>query len=57
MIYFDTPLQNRVHDLFHESLLRLGILALGPKESLAFTSHADDYEVLNEGERLYRKVR
>ncbi|HVF33409.1 MAG TPA: protein-glutamate O-methyltransferase CheR [Acidimicrobiales bacterium] len=57
MIYFDTPLQNRVHGLFHESLLRLGVLALGPKESLAFTPHVDDYEVLDLHEKLYRKVR
>ena len=57
MIYFDTPLQNRVHELFHESLLRLGVLALGPKESIAFTPHVDDYEVLDLQEKLYRKVR
>jgi chemotaxis protein methyltransferase CheR len=57
MIYFDTPLQNRVHELFYESLLRLGVLALGPKESLAFTPHVDEYEVLDLQEKLYRKVR
>lgn len=57
MIYFDTPLQNRVHDLFYESLLRLGVLALGPKESLAFTPHVDRYDVLDLHEKLYRKVR
>ena len=57
MIYFDTPLQNRVHELFHESLQRLGVLALGPKESLAFTPHVDDYEVLDVQEKLFRKVR
>ncbi len=57
MIYFDTPLQERVHDLFHESLVRLGVLALGSKESTAFTHHADDYEVIDANERLYRKVR
>lgn len=57
MIYFDTPLQERVHDLFHESLVRLGVLALGSKESTAFTRHADDYEVIDANERLYRKVR
>lgn len=57
MIYFDTPLQNRVHELFYDSLLRLGVLALGPKESLAFTPHVDAYEVLDLQEKLYRKVR
>jgi len=57
MIYFDTPLQNRVHRLFYESLLRLGVLALGPKESLAFTPHVDEYDVLDLEQKLYRKVR
>jgi chemotaxis protein methyltransferase CheR len=57
MIYFDTPLQNRVHALFYESLQRLGVLALGPKESLAFTPHVDAYDVLDLQEKLYRKAR
>lgn len=57
MIYFDSPLQDRVHDLFHASLQRFGMLALGPKESLAFTSHAEDYEPLDLAQRLFRKVR
>ncbi len=57
MIYFDMSLQNRVHDLFYESLQRLGVLALGPKESLAFTSHADDYDVLDTENKLFRKAR
>lgn len=56
MIYFDTPLQSRVHGLFYESLQRLGVLALGPKESLAFTPHVNDYQVLDLQEKLYRKV-
>lgn len=57
MIYFDMSLQDRVHDLFHESLQRLGVLALGPKESLAFTSHAEDYDVVDSENKLFRKVR
>ena len=35
MIYFDRTLQDRVHELFYESLETFGILALGHKESLA----------------------
>jgi chemotaxis protein methyltransferase CheR len=57
MIYFDRALQSRVHDLFYESLPRLGILALGHKESIAFTPHVSHYEELDVAERLYRKVR
>jgi len=57
MIYFDRPLQNRVHELFHESLERFGILALGHKESIRFTAFEDCYEELDAAEKLYRKVR
>jgi chemotaxis protein methyltransferase CheR len=57
MIYFDTTLQNRVHDLFFESLARFGILGLGRKEAITFTPHADDYEPLDADERIYRRVR
>ena len=46
-----------VHRLFHSSLARLGVLALGHKESIAFTSHEADYDVINADERLYRKMR
>lgn len=57
MIYFDRPLQNRVHELFYESLEPLGFLGLGHKESVRFTPHEDRYEELDRTERLYRKVR
>ncbi len=57
MIYFDTKLQDRVHDLFHESLVRFGLLCLGQKESITFTSHADDYKVVDAADRIFRKVR
>jgi chemotaxis protein methyltransferase CheR len=57
MIYFGKSLQDHVHRLFHESLAHLGVLALGHKESVAFTPFADRYEVLDAQERIYRKVR
>ena len=57
LIYFAPPLQDRVHELFHDSLVRLGVLALGHKESVRFTSWEDRYEELNGRERIYRKVR
>ena len=56
MIYFDKTLQDRVHDLFYDSLERLGVLALGHKESIAFSSHADEYEEIDATERIYRRV-
>jgi chemotaxis protein methyltransferase CheR len=57
MIYFDRTLQNRVHRLFHESLERFGILALGHKESIRFTEFEDSYEELDPQEKLYRRVK
>jgi chemotaxis protein methyltransferase CheR len=57
MIYFGKPLQDHVHRLFHESLAPFGVLALGHKESVAFSPLADRYEELDPGERLYRKMR
>ena len=57
MIYFDRALQTRVHQLFHDSLERFGILALGHKESIRFTGIEHAYEELDALERIYRKVR
>jgi chemotaxis protein methyltransferase CheR len=56
MIYFNRALQDQVHGLFYKSLGRLGVLALGRKESLRFTPEEPHYQVLDEVERLYRKV-
>lgn len=57
MIYFNQQLQERVLGLFHESLGTFGILGLGKKESLKYTSFASSYEELNEVERIYRRIR
>ena len=56
MIYFDKTLQDHVHGLFYDSLDTFGILALGHKESIAFTRFADRYEELDSAERIYRKI-
>lgn len=56
LIYFGEALQERVHRLFYESLVPLGVLALGPKESVALTGNAAGYEILDAQERLFRKV-
>ncbi len=56
MIYFTKPLQNRVHDLLHESMAMFGVLGLGSKETIQFTPHEKDYEQLEPGSRLYRRV-
>ena len=56
MIYFDRPLQEHVHRLFHDSLATFGVLALGQKETIRFSPHESSYEPLDAAERLYRKV-
>ncbi len=43
MIYFDKTLQDRVHALFYESLDMFGVLALGHKESIAFSPYSDRF--------------
>ena len=55
MIYFDQNLQARVHGLFHDSLTRKGVLALGAKESLRFTPFEDRYAELDRAWRIYRR--
>ena len=54
LIYFNRQLQDRVHRLFYQSLVRFGFLALGARETVQFTAHQSAYEDL--GERIYRKV-
>ena len=57
LIYFDRELQTRVHGLFHESLVHLGILCLGSKESLRLSQFEGSYEELSAPDRIYRKMR
>lgn len=57
LIYFGRELQDQVHTLFLDSLVRFGILALGSRESLAFNACADRYEALDVDQKLYRRVR
>jgi chemotaxis protein methyltransferase CheR len=57
LIYFQKPLQQRVHRLLYESLDRFGILGLGQKEALQFTPHERDYEPLDPEWKIYRRVR
>jgi chemotaxis protein methyltransferase CheR len=57
MIYFNRTLQSRVVDLFSSSLVRLGFLCLGNKESLKGTPGEAAYDVVDADERIYRKVR
>ncbi len=55
LIYFNAELQNRVHALFFESLVRGGILCLGLKESLRFSPYAGRYVALDRSHRIFQK--
>jgi chemotaxis protein methyltransferase CheR len=56
MIYFDRKLQERVFGLFHESLARFGVLALGQKETIRFSGYAGRFEELDDREKLWKKI-
>lgn len=55
LIYFDRPLQNKVFELFNNSLEKFGYIALGTKETLDFSSVAKNFERLK-GEKIWRKI-
>jgi chemotaxis protein methyltransferase CheR len=56
MIYFGKTLQDRVHELYYESLDPFGVLALGHKESIRFSRYEGRYEAFDAQEKLYRKM-
>ena len=56
LIYFDRTLQDRVHELFYQSLCSFGILALGRQETLRFTTKSDCYEELSKSDKIYRRL-
>jgi chemotaxis protein methyltransferase CheR len=55
LIYFNRILQEKVLELFAQSLCRSGFLGLGAKESLAFFRIERDFEAVSKPERIYRK--
>lgn len=56
LIYFNKPLQEKVHRLFYESLGMFGILGLGDKETINYTGKADCYECIG-SHKLYKKMK
>ncbi|GIV39131.1 MAG: chemotaxis protein R [Thermonema sp.] len=57
MIYFNQTLQNEVLKLFHASLPRYGYLAIGSKESLIWCEYANKFIIVNNNEKIYKKIR
>lgn len=57
MIYFNQALQNAVLYKLHESLFKYGYLAIGSKESLIWCDIANKFIVVNNEEKVYKKVK
>ena len=55
LIYFNGNLQNKVQNLFYNSLVDGGILCMGSKESLHFFDLNEEYTVLDKKQRIYKK--
>ncbi|EHQ89633.1 CheR family methyltransferase [Desulfosporosinus youngiae] len=56
LIYFNKELENKVHGLFYNSLGPRGILALGKKETIKFTTYNDNYSKIDNEENIYQKM-
>lgn len=56
LIYFDTNLQEKVLDLFYNSLCDLGFLCLGSKESLINYKNAAKFKIINKKHNIYQKI-
>ena len=57
MIYFNQNLQNEVLKKFHEGLFKYGYLAIGSKESLIWCDYANRFIVVNNEEKIYKKIK
>ncbi len=57
LIYFNKELQEKVHNLFYESLGMFGVLGLGDKETITFIEKAGCYEAISKTQKLYKKIK
>jgi len=57
MIYFNQTLQNEVLTKLHESMFKYGYLAIGSKESLIWCDIASKFIVVNNEEKIYKKIK
>ncbi len=55
LIYFDRELQDRALGLFREALVARGYLGLGVHERLDVSRHAEAFEAIVPGQRIYRR--
>jgi chemotaxis protein methyltransferase CheR len=57
LIYFNQSLQNKVVNLFYDSLSPFGYLCLGNKESLLFSDKQKKFEDVDKREKIFMKIK
>jgi len=57
MIYFNKTLQDKVLQLFTDSLQVNGFLIIGNRESLDFSAVASRYKVVDRKNKIYQKIK
>lgn len=56
LIYFTSELQEKVFHLFNKSLVKLGYLGLGKKETLSMSETNKSFNFVDKENRIYRKI-
>src|SRR5882762_247621 len=57
LIYFNQHLQDKVINLFYDSLCPFGFVGLGAKESLLFSNQKDNFTETDKSEKIYMKAK
>ena len=55
LIYFNQTLQDKVLQMFRDSLCPLGVLCIGKRENLQFSTVAESLDEIDRRQRIYRK--
>lgn len=56
LIYFNATLQNKVIELFYNSLAMFGFLCLGSKETIRNTSLLKNFKIIDKKNNIYQKI-
>ncbi|MDB5137212.1 MAG: chemotaxis protein CheR [Mucilaginibacter sp.] len=55
-IYFESALQEKILNVFYNSLCPFGFLCLGSKETIRFPDFKSKFKVINSRENIYQKI-
>ncbi len=56
LIYFDVELQNKVIELFYNSLANFGFLCLGSKETIRNTDLKNRFKIIDKKNNIYQRI-